>query len=322
MTSTWLLHLDAGQVLWRRAAGCGPPGGGFYWWEKGTGVIDEIHALLPRYLPGYEVRSIAELGEGLDNAAYEVNGELIIRASKETNPASRSESTQREADLLAVVAELSTLPVPEPAFADIEAGVLAYFKLSGLPLMEHPVAEPARLAPDLGGFLSRLHRAPVEKVEELVERDAYPLLAWREDAERDYREIVNHIPAAARPLVEDFLGLTPPAEPEVVAFCHNDLGAEHVLVDVEASAVTGIIDWTDAATADPARDLALIYRDLGPEILELTLAHYEGHFDDADRERAVFYARCKLLEDIAYGVRTGARPYAEVGLAHLAWTFA
>ena len=47
-----------------------------------------------------------------------------------------------------------------------------------------------------------------------------------------------------------------------------------------------------------------------PEIFELTLGSYEGPFDDAaDRERAVFYARCKLLEDIAYGVRTGARPY-------------
>jgi hypothetical protein len=97
---------------------------------------------------------------------------------------------------------------------------------------------------------------------------------------------------------------------------------EHVLVDVEANAVTGIIDWTDAAIADPARDLALIYRDLGPEACKLVLAHYEGSFGDADRERAVFYARCKLIEDLAYGLGTpGARRYAEVGLSHLARTF-
>ena len=49
--------------------------------------------------------------------------------------------------------------------------------------------------------------------------------------------------------------------------------------------------------------------------------HYEGYFDDTDRERAVFYACCKRLEDIAYGVRTGAHPYTEAGLAHLAQTF-
>jgi aminoglycoside phosphotransferase (APT) family kinase protein len=284
-------------------------------------MTDGIRALLGRHLPGYEVRSITMMGEGLDNAAYEVNGELIVRASKETDPALRSESTQREAQLLAVAAGLSTLPVPEPVFVDAGAGSLVYFKLPGVPLIDHPVAQPARLAPALGEFLSHLHQTPLEMVEELVERDAYPLLAWREDAHRDCQEISGHLPTSHRPLVEYFLGRTPPAEPLAAVFSHNDLGAEHVLVDVETNAVTGIIDWTDAAIADPARDFALIYRDLGPEVFELTLVHYEGHFDDADRERAVFYARCKLLEDIAYGVRTGSRPYAEAALAHLARTF-
>ena len=77
----------------------------------------------------------------------------------------------------------------------------------------------------------------------------------------------------------------------------------------------GLNDWTDAAIADPAYDLALIYRDLGPEVFDLTLAHYDGgRFDAADRERAVFYARCSLLEDIAYGLSTpGARRYAGAG---------
>ena len=151
-----------------------------------------------------------------------------------------------------MVAELSTLRVPEPVFADVEAGVLAYMKLPGLPLMDHPVAEPARLAPALGGFLERLHQALVEKVEELVERDSYPLSAWLRDAERDYQEISAHLPVAARCQVEGFLGHTLPEEPRAEAFCHNDLGAEHVLVDVGASAITGIIDWTDAAISDPA----------------------------------------------------------------------
>jgi aminoglycoside phosphotransferase (APT) family kinase protein len=165
-------------------------------------VIDEIRAVLLRHLPGYEVRSLAKLGEGSDNVVYEVNGELIVRTSKESDPDSRSESTRREADLLATVAGLSTLPVPEPVFVDAEAGLLAYPKLPGFPLIGHPVAEPPRLAPALGGFLSCLHRASLERVEHLVERDAYPLSAWREDAQRDYQEIGKHLPAAARPLVE------------------------------------------------------------------------------------------------------------------------
>jgi aminoglycoside phosphotransferase (APT) family kinase protein len=286
-------------------------------------VTEEIRRLLACHLPGYEVTSAAKLGEGLDNVTYDINGELIVRRSKEAAPALRTDATRREADLLAAVAELSTLPVPEPVFADAEAGVLAYRKLPGLPLMDHPVAEPARLAPALGEFLGGLHQTPLEEIGHLAERDTYPLSAWLQDAERDYQKIAERVSAAARRPVEDFLGRPPPAETCAAAFCHNDLGAEHVLVDTGASVVTGIIDWTDAAIADPVRDLALVYRDLGPEAFELTLAHYEGHFDDADRERAAFYARCKLLEEIAYGLSTPcARRYAEVGLAHLARTFA
>jgi len=285
-------------------------------------VTDEIRALVARHLPGYEVRSVAALGEGLDNAAHEVNDELVVRKSKEPDPAIRGEATRREAELLAAVAGISALPVPEPVFADREAGVLAYRKLPGLPLMDHPVAEPARLAPALGRFLGGLHRAPAREMEKLVGRDSYPLAAWLRDAARDYRGIAGQVPAAYRRVVEDFLGRTPPEGPRTEVFCHNDLGAEHLLVDAEASAVTGVIDWADAAITDPARDLAPIYRDLGPGVFEMALAHYGEPFDDKGRERAVFYARCKLIEDVAYGLSTpGARRYAEAGLSHLARTF-
>jgi aminoglycoside phosphotransferase (APT) family kinase protein len=96
-----------------------------------------------------------------------------------------------------------------------------------------------------------------------------------------------------------------------------------LLVDVEAWTVTGVIDWADAAITDPARDLAMIYRDLGPDVFDLTLEHYGGRFDDADRGRAAFYARCKLLEDAAHGFAApDARRYAETALAHLDRTFA
>ena len=286
-------------------------------------MIGELRTLLNRYLPSYNVRSVAKLGGGVDNAAYEVNGELIVRARKETDPNRRSESTRREADLLAALKELSPLPVPEPIFADVKTGVLAYFKLPGIALLDRPVAEPTRLAPDLGEFLGRLHQAPVQEMEKLVGRDNDTLTAWRREAERDFLKVAEQLPAKARRLVEDFLGRTPLSEGRVVAFCHNDLGAEHLLVEVGTNSITGVIDWTDAAIADPAYDLALIYRDLGPEVFDLTLDYYGRAFDAADRERTVFYARCSLLEDVAYGLSTaGARRYAWSGLARLARTFA
>lgn len=277
---------------------------------------DDIRTLLADRLPGYPIRSVVVLGEGVDNVAFEVNGELIVRGSKEGG----QEAAEREMALLAAVGEVSSLPVPEPLFA--EGGYLVYRKLAGVPLLLRPVARPELLAPALGAFLGRLHATPVERMARLVPYDTGPLAEWLDEAGEHYRDIADILPVRARHLVEDFLAGPPPEPPADLAFCHNDLGAEHLLADATAHLVTGVIDWTDAAVTDPARDLALLHRDLGPRFLDLVLTHYERPFGPADRRRAAFYARCALLEDLVYGTRSGPRVYAESALANLTRTFA
>lgn len=285
-------------------------------------MIDDVPAVrevLARRLPGYRIGSVKMLGQGLDNLVYEVNGELLVRAAKQADPAVRGERIRREAELLGVLAGLSTLPVPRVVFADPPAGVLACAKLPGRPLPGHRVPEPARLAAPLGEFLTGLHRAPVPRMAPLAPRDADPPDAWLRPAQDAYRRVAARIPGALRPPVERFLAAAPPPAPApgTLVFCHHDLGAEHLLAEVESSTITGVIDWSDAAIADPAYDLALILRDLGPEIFEMTLRRYGGPWSHAHRERVIFYARCAVLEDIAYGVQAGAPVYTDAGLAHL-----
>src|ERR687884_341987 len=89
-------------------------------------------------MPAYERDSIVKLGEGWDNVTYEVNGELVVRFSKEPDSKLRAERIEREARLLAKVRSISPLPVPEPRFAVPEEGCLAYLKLAGWPLRELP----------------------------------------------------------------------------------------------------------------------------------------------------------------------------------------
>jgi aminoglycoside phosphotransferase (APT) family kinase protein len=281
-------------------------------------VTGDIRALLARHLPDYRVRSVRRLGHGLDNYVYEVNDELLVRRSRVADP----QANRQEVARLAAVRELSPLPVPEVVFSDDETGTIAYRKLAGTPLNQLlDGLNPHRLAQPLGTFLSAIHGATPGHMRDLAPLDVYPAPTLLQDAELDYRDVERHVPVRQRPLVERFLQEAPPDEPRSLRFCHNDLGAEHVLVNAATSEITGIIDWTDAAITDPAHDFALIYRDLGPAVFDETLTHYEFDITNEDRSRILFYARCALIEDLAYGLSTGPRHYADAALSHLAWTF-
>ena len=229
-------------------------------------MIDAVRAALTRHLPSLAIRSIAPLGEGMDNVAVAVNGEIVVRVSKVGDAIERGGTVRREAALLTAVGEVSPLPIPAPLFVDVDAGILAYPMLPGRPLMDGPIAAPERLAEPLGACLARLHAIPIETARGLVEMGAYPLTSWRDDAERNHARVAAMLPPAARRIVEAFLARAVPDEPTAVALSHYDLGAEHILVDDATGAITGIIDWSDAALVDPMVDLALIYRDLGPDI--------------------------------------------------------
>src|SRR5688572_3748020 len=160
--------------------------------------MGNVHDVVAAHLPGYRVHSVTPIGEGLDNLAYEVNGELIVRFSKEPDPARLSS----EARLLAAVARISPLPVPEPVFTAAEHGCLAYFKLAGVPLLEATGGlrseNGASIAGSLGGLLNALHAEPVGRWADLVDTDDQPLSEWRHEAAQTYAAVAERVPAAHR----------------------------------------------------------------------------------------------------------------------------
>jgi aminoglycoside phosphotransferase (APT) family kinase protein len=124
------------------------------------------------------------------------------------------------------------------------------------------------------------------------------------------------VPAGRRRAVEAVLAAVPPPRGADLVFSHDDLDVEHVLVDAATGAVTGVIDWSDAALTGPAVDVGLVLRDLGDVACDTVLARLGGD-RAARRERAVFYARCRLLEDWAFGPDGGPAVYAEKSRAAL-----
>jgi aminoglycoside phosphotransferase (APT) family kinase protein len=276
-------------------------------------------------VPGLQVRSVVLIGEGTDNLACEVNGELVVRFSKEPDPTRRADLISSEAELLTAVAQISPLPVPRPLFTDPQQGCWAYAKIPGVPLLDLPLPQRLACTPAvaavLGEFLAALHAAPIEQMAQLVGSEETPLPEWRDEAAGNYAIVGREIPAARRGAVEAFLGAASPHPGGPLVFSHNDLGIEHVLIDSSTGALTGVIDWSDAALADPAYDFGLLYRDLGPAALDLALNTYQADDVAALRQRAVFYARCSLFEDLAYGIQTGLNAYTDKSLTALEWLF-
>lgn len=229
----------------------------------------------------------------------------------------RDAEVRRQAAVLQAVQEVATLPTPVPALCQPEAGFLAYPKLPGVPLAQLPL--PFRVPPGfiatIGEFLRRLHTFPLERARELVEYDVWPFSEWISAAAEEFTAVANHVPEAHHRAIEGFLAARPPAEPDEMVFCHNDFGIEHLLVDPDTREITGVIDWADAAIADPAVDFARLYRDLGPSIVD------ELEVDPVLRERALFYGRCTVFEDLAYGLDTGRDTYVTNSLAALQWLF-
>lgn len=281
---------------------------------------DGVRDALAEYLPGYPVRSVRPLGAGLDHVAYDVNGELIVRFSRDPDPA----RVRREARLLAALAGIASLPVPAPRFVAPERGCLAYPRLPGRPLLDLPGswrhARAVPVAGVLGRFLAGLHATPVERMAALVPTEDEPPARWLAEAAAEYRVVADRVPAGYRRRIEAFLGDRPPDRAPALAFSHNDLGVEHVLVDPGSGTVTGVIDWTDAAVVDPAYDLGLLLRDLGPAALDAALRAYGGG-SAATRERATFYARCAVLEDLGYGLAANRAAYTDKSIEALRWLF-
>jgi aminoglycoside phosphotransferase (APT) family kinase protein len=71
--------------------------------NRGPDRVAAVRRMVAAHLPGRRVDSVVPVGEGTDHLAYEVNGELIVRWSREPNPAARAAGVDREARLLAAL---------------------------------------------------------------------------------------------------------------------------------------------------------------------------------------------------------------------------
>ncbi|MFN8109426.1 MAG: aminoglycoside phosphotransferase family protein [Thermoleophilia bacterium] len=271
-----------------------------------------IERLVGRALPGPGVRRIGPLGAGLDHRAVCVDGEWVLRVAR-----SPGRPVTDEAALLRIIAEVSPVAVPEVTWCDPGAGAMLHRLLPGTPLLGRRVGDPPAVGRLLADLLNALAALPARRVAGVVPTDDPPPDAWRAEAAGHAEAVAAHLDASGRRAVGRFLDADPPEAAPHLCLCHCDLGAEHLLADEGGHRLTGVIDWTDAALADRARDVARVWRDLGDAVTAHLVRGLAPAWTAADAARARFHARCALLEDLAHGLQTGAAAYADNALANL-----
>lgn len=229
---------------------------------------------------------------------------------------------EREALLLGRVAQRVTAPVPEVVSVVASAGVLIVRELPGQRLID--VASPsesvkAAAAQAMARTLVELHTWSPDDCADVVPVDTTAPSEWKEEAAEHYGVVAEALDADQRADLRTFLARPAPEPTREHRFTHNDLGIEHVLVDVHTECVTGVIDWSDAAITDPAVDVGRLLRDLGPGALAHAMRIYGDCGGEPDRvmPRVAFYAACGLLEDLAFGLTHSRPEYVNKGVA--AW---
>lgn len=259
--------------------------------------------------------SVVALGAGQDHQAFAVGNDLIARFATGPSAAAAS-SVTREARVLATVDRRLPVATPAVVAARPDLGLLVTSRIEGRSLLGRTL--PSRETADtIAHVLMAVHGLQLGHLVGAVEHDDHALAAYAEEAHGHLDVAGQRMTPASRRAAEAALARLPD-EALTAVFVHNDFGAEHLFVD-DRGALTGVIDWADAALADPAVDLARVLRDFGPAVLSRVVARYPAVGDPDTRARTWFLARCMALEDLAFGITDGREAYAEAALRSLSW---
>lgn len=270
--------------------------------------------------PTIDVHGLRHLGSGWEFDAWATRDGWVFRFPRRRESAT---AFDREAALLDVVrpALQRIVALPDPQLRGVPSDAFPYpfaghRMIPGVAADDPAAPSSVGLPRSLGRVLGRLHdigRATARAAGCAEHRDG--CAAWY----RDVLALAGEISPTDDVVARGIAWLR--GDPEVprdsagpLHLIHNDLCPDHLLVDPGSGELTGLIDWTDAALADPVLDFTVLLSWRGREFVEEVLHHYPRPFDRAARERLAFLARVQSLHWL-YDAQTGGGDVAK----HAGW---
>ncbi len=297
-------------------------------WDADVEITDSlVERLIRSQFPEMPLRSLERIGLGWDNAAYLADGDTVFRLPRR---AVAAHLVTREARILPLLAEHLPLPIPIPTHLGKSTDEYPY-DFVGFRFMPGQTAcslslsdrEPGALAPELGRFLSALHRIPVSDdvrawapPDEIARTDlGYRLNVAKERADSMRDQMPEFDFDALIGAMSDLADIPPWNRPTV--WVHGDLYSCHLLV--EDGRISGVIDWGDVHLGDPALDLSIAFSFFPKEGRGAFRDAY-GAIDEDTWGRARFRAMHYGLVLTQYGQECGNQFIERAGLDALTHT--
>jgi aminoglycoside 2''-phosphotransferase len=283
--------------------------------------------------PGFAIQSVYPIQDGWDFFVLEVNGEWIFRFPR------RPEVTPSLEKEIALLPHLRRrLPVSVPCFEIVAPGAggapsaggaiawVGYPKIPGVSLESALQANPAagpRLAQHIGEILTTLHTAALPwtvhrhlPLRTLLDWKRYYLDLYHELRERVFPLLDPSSQRKATILWEGYLRPRDHFSFEI-ALLHGDLGPEHILCDPQTARVTGILDWEDACTGDPALDFVGLLQAGGEVFVSQVLSSYSHDPGKNFWARLHFYTTIVPFFEIQFGLEAGDPQRTQSGVNQL-----
>jgi aminoglycoside phosphotransferase (APT) family kinase protein len=233
-----------------------------------TVTVADVGRVFARHGLG-EVRSVERLGGGQINAAYQVNGEWVLRV----RPAGKDGAAFRKEQALFEWLR-GRVPVPEVIALEesgepLGAAYLICRRVPGESLARVWVRAEARqrewLLGQLAALLRTLHEVSFPACGELAGGELRPAESWRSYLDERLRRrlgIVRALPGAPHGLLDAVEAFARRAAPALEAgagrLVHRDLHFGNVLV--EETRITGLLDFEAALAAPPDYELDQLAR--------------------------------------------------------------
>jgi aminoglycoside 2''-phosphotransferase len=249
------------------------------------------------------------VSDGVNHDVVIVDERLVFRFPRRRYYETR---LRDEIALLEYLAPRVGVPLPDYTYVSADRSFAGYSLLPGRKLLPWIVqgsspAERRTIAHQIARFLGSLHALPVDEVRrmrvprsmiyynfddlffESCATELYPRLPrheieWIERLALQLGRIDAHVPR--RTLV------------------HGDVRPRHILVDDDVTRITGVIDWSERAIADPAVDFVELWR-YGTGMVELIYRAYgddEGdpHFLYRSFQYRRYLALRRLLDSVRF----------------------